>query len=228
MNIDAAAINQRKRLGQLTLNSPATFLNLPAVKISPIVLKQQLVIHGAAFRLPGFTTGSPSLHASHTEDSTDNTLSDASDDSGTPTSALPAGTIDDRRCPNNISAGPSNRFNRLASRTTSRDHIFNNQSLLTRRDCETAAQRHLARLPARSKRTSLLTRARPRDQSRSLQSQATRPVEFPALKLLGDRAPERFGALRKLKHERTLQIDRAVQAAGKLKVASSNAPVALN
>src|SRR5215470_10010076 len=89
VNIHTAPFDQRERLGQLTLNSPATFLNLPAVKISPIVLKQQFVIHGAALRLPGFTTGSPSLHASHSDDSTDNTLSDASDVSGTPTSAVP-------------------------------------------------------------------------------------------------------------------------------------------
>src|SRR5262245_31294680 len=89
VNVDAVAVDQRQRLRQLTLNSPATLLNLPAVEVSPIILKKQFVIHGAAFRLPGFTTGSPSLHASHTEDSTDNTLNDASDASGTPTSALP-------------------------------------------------------------------------------------------------------------------------------------------
>ena len=35
---------------------------------------------------------------------------------------------------------------------------------------------------------------------------------------LSNRAPEGFRLLRKLKHERALQIDRAVQAAGKLKV----------
>src|SRR5262249_22207281 len=89
MNVNAAAIDQRERLRQLTLNGPATLLNLPAVKISPIVLKQQFVIHDAALRLPGFTTGSPSLHASQSDDSTDNTLNDASDESGTPTSAVP-------------------------------------------------------------------------------------------------------------------------------------------
>src|SRR4051794_14525637 len=38
-------------------------------------------------------------------------------------------------------------------------------------------------------------------------------------KLFGNRAPECLSSLRKLKHERTLQIDRAVQAAGKLKMA---------
>ena len=38
------------------------------------------------------------------------------------------------------------------------------------------------------------------------------------LKFLGNRSSERFSLFRKLKHERTLQVDRAVQAAGKLKV----------
>src|SRR6185369_1145107 len=45
MNIDALALDQRQRVGQLTLNSPATFLNLPAVEVGPIVLKKQFVIH---------------------------------------------------------------------------------------------------------------------------------------------------------------------------------------
>jgi hypothetical protein len=39
------------------------------------------------------------------------------------------------------------------------------------------------------------------------------------LKLLRNRAPECLSALGKLKHERTLQIDRAMQTAGELKVA---------
>jgi hypothetical protein len=39
MNVDAATVNQRERLRQLALNGPATFLNLPPVKIRPIVLK---------------------------------------------------------------------------------------------------------------------------------------------------------------------------------------------
>src|SRR6185436_12056806 len=60
------------------------------MKLCSIVLKQELVIHGAAFRLPGFTTGSPSSQASQTAASTDNTFNDASAVSGTPTSALPA------------------------------------------------------------------------------------------------------------------------------------------
>src|SRR5687767_861191 len=42
------------------------------------------------FRLPGFTTGSPSLHASQTSASTDATFSDAKVVRGTPTSATPA------------------------------------------------------------------------------------------------------------------------------------------
>src|SRR6185369_7983305 len=88
MNVDAATVNQRERFGQLALNSPAPLLDLPPMEVSPVVLKQQFVIHGAAFRLPGFTTGSPSLQASHAEDSTDNTRNDASGDSGTPTSAV--------------------------------------------------------------------------------------------------------------------------------------------
>src|SRR5690349_12108334 len=89
MNVDATAVDQRQRLRQLTLHARSTLLHLPAVKISPIGLKQQLVIHGAALRLPGFTTGSPSLHASQSDASTDNTRNDASEESGTPTSALP-------------------------------------------------------------------------------------------------------------------------------------------
>src|SRR6185369_16714684 len=60
------------------------------MKLCSIVLKQKLVIHEAAFLLPGFTTGSPSLQASQTAASTDNTFNDASAVSGTPTSALPA------------------------------------------------------------------------------------------------------------------------------------------
>src|ERR671918_1445958 len=42
------------------------------------------------FRLPGFTAGSPSLHASQTSASTDATFSDAKAVRGTPTSATPA------------------------------------------------------------------------------------------------------------------------------------------
>jgi hypothetical protein len=38
------------------------------------------------------------------------------------------------------------------------------------------------------------------------------------LKLLSNRTPKRFRLLRKLKHERTLQIDRAVQATRELKM----------
>src|SRR5687768_4617092 len=41
-------------------------------------------------RLPGFTAGSPNLHASQTAGSTDATLSDAKAVRGTPTSATPA------------------------------------------------------------------------------------------------------------------------------------------
>src|ERR1041385_4331575 len=89
INVDTASVDQRQRLRQLTLDGPATLLNLPAVKVGPVVLKKQLIVHGAALRLPGFSTGSPSLHASQSDDSTDNTLNYASDDSGTPTSALP-------------------------------------------------------------------------------------------------------------------------------------------
>jgi len=58
------------------------------VEVGPIVLKKQLVIHGAAFRLPGFTTGSPSLHASHSAALTDNTFNAASAVSGTPTDCV--------------------------------------------------------------------------------------------------------------------------------------------
>jgi hypothetical protein len=39
MNVDATTINQRERLRQLALNGPAPFLNLPPVKVSPVVLK---------------------------------------------------------------------------------------------------------------------------------------------------------------------------------------------
>src|ERR1700752_714801 len=60
------------------------------MKLCSIVLKQKLVIHEAAFLLPGFTQGSGILQASQTAASTDNTFSDASAVSGTPTSALPA------------------------------------------------------------------------------------------------------------------------------------------
>jgi hypothetical protein len=39
MKVDAATVNQRKRLRQLALNGPASLLNLPPVEVSPVVLK---------------------------------------------------------------------------------------------------------------------------------------------------------------------------------------------
>src|SRR5215217_149675 len=45
MHVDAAAVDQRECVRQLTLNGPATFLNLPAMEVGPIVLKKQFVIH---------------------------------------------------------------------------------------------------------------------------------------------------------------------------------------
>jgi hypothetical protein len=40
MNIYCATINQRKRARQFALNRSVTFLNLPAVKVCAIVLKE--------------------------------------------------------------------------------------------------------------------------------------------------------------------------------------------
>src|SRR6185503_5857218 len=59
------------------------------MKVGAIVLKDEFVVHGAVFRLPGLTATLPCLHASHSEGSTDTTRSVARAVRGTLTSTLP-------------------------------------------------------------------------------------------------------------------------------------------
>src|SRR6185369_583614 len=143
MNIDALALDQRQRVGQLTLNSPATFLNLPTVEISPIVLKKQFVIHRlcsatkrhkkhkteekdlcafCAFLRLHFLRATAGLHDRLTEFArlTHGRLNRQHPQrrkrrEGNTNIGTATGTINDRRRTNNISPRFANRVNRLAS-----------------------------------------------------------------------------------------------------------------
>ena len=109
-------------------------------------------------------------------------------------------SIDDRRSANDVSTCFDQRIDRLARRSSGRDHVLDDKRLLTRRNRKTSAQRHLPRF-ALGPDKSCPKRARDfvPDHDSADRRGRHQPNPLPR-KLARDRFSERCRLLRKLKH----------------------------
>ena len=109
-------------------------------------------------------------------------------------------SIDDRRSANDVSTCFDQRIDRLARRSSGRDHVFDDKRLLTRRNSKTSAQRHLPRF-ALGPDESCPQRARDfvPDHDSADRRGRHQPDPLPR-KLARNRFTKRRRLLRKLKH----------------------------